>query len=96
MRFYHFKGGDDFNFDAHIFGRTPERACELFLIYLLLNEQRDDQMLWREVDPNEFGGPDRARLCQTLSLDVEGVASHDPERGWWPVPPHIHSHEGNE
>lgn len=87
MRFYHFKGGDQFEFDAHIFASNDQRAGELFVIQLLMNGQSDGQMIWRELGIDEFGEPDRSLLCEALALGVEGVGNHDPERGWWPVPP---------
>src|SRR4051812_33844101 len=88
MRFYHFKGGEQFEFEAHIFALDDQRAGELFFVQSLMNEQSDYQMIWRELDPDEFEEPDRSWLLQALALNVEGVARHEPERGWWPVPPH--------
>jgi hypothetical protein len=90
MRFYHFKGGDKFEFDTHIFALNDERAGELFLIHLIMNGKIDYQMIWRELGTDEFVEPDRSRLCDALALGVEGIAKHDPERGWWPVPPSDH------
>ena len=41
MRFYHFKGGEQFEFEAHIFAPDDQRAVELFFIQSLMNEQSD-------------------------------------------------------
>jgi hypothetical protein len=87
MRLYHFKGGEQFEFDAHIFAANDHRACELFVIQLLLNGKSDDQMIWREPDIDEFDEPDRTQLCRALALGVEGIAVHEPKRGWCPMPP---------
>lgn len=90
MRFYHFKGGDKFEFDTHIFALNDERAGELFLIHLIMNGKIDYQMIWRELGIDQFGEPDRSRLRYALALGVEGIAKHDAERGWSPVPPFDH------
>jgi hypothetical protein len=87
MRFYHFKGGDKFEFEAHIFASNDQRAAELFFIHTLMNEESDYQMIWREVDPEELDELDRGLLCVALALNLEGIAKRDSERGWWPVPP---------
>jgi hypothetical protein len=87
MRFYHFKGGDKFEFEARIFAPNDQRAAELFFIQTLMNEECDYQMIWRELDPDEFDEPDRSWLREALALNVEGIARRGPERGWWPVPP---------
>jgi hypothetical protein len=87
MRFFHFKGGEQFEFEAHIFAPNDQRAGELFFIQSLMNEKSDYQMIWRELDPDEFDEPDRTWLYQALALDVEGVASRDSEGHWCPAPP---------
>lgn len=88
MRFYQFKGGEQFEFDAYVFARTAERAGELFVIQLIMNGESPDQMMWRELGVDDFEEPNRTRLSEALALGVEGVAMHEPERGWWPVPPY--------
>lgn len=87
MRFYHFKGGDKFEFDCHIFALTAERACELFVVQLILNGENPDQMMWRELGENDLAEPDRTHIGETLALQIEGIAKHEPRRGWWPVAP---------
>src|SRR5690242_10839193 len=89
MRFYHFKGGEHFEFEAHIFAHNDDRAGELFFIQSLLNEQSDYQMIWRELDPDEFDEPERTWLYRALALNVEGVACRDTDGLWLPMPPSI-------
>jgi hypothetical protein len=89
MRFYHFKGGEQFEFEAYIFAPNQRRAAELFFIQSLMNEQSDYQMIWRELGGADIDEPDRSWLNEALALEVEGIARHQPGRGWWPVPPHI-------
>jgi hypothetical protein len=89
MRFYHFKGGEKFEFEAYIFAADDHRAGELFFIQSYMNEQSDYQMIWRELGPDEFDEPDRTWLRKAIALNVEGIARREAERGWWPVPPHI-------
>ena len=73
MRFYHFKGGDKFEFDQHIFAPTDQRAGEIFMIQLIMNGLSDEQMMWRELGIDELGEADRSQLCEALALGVEGV-----------------------
>jgi hypothetical protein len=96
MRFYHFKAGEQFEFEAHIFAPNDRRAAELFFIQSLMNEQSDYQMIWRELDPDEFDEHEQAWLCEALALEIEGVASRHPERGWIPVPPFDERDLGDE
>jgi hypothetical protein len=87
MRFYHFKGGERFEFDAYIFAQTDQKAGELFIVHLIMNGESDDQMIWRELDPDEFSEPDRSSLLRALALQVDGVASRTGDGQWLPVPP---------
>lgn len=87
MRLYHFKGGDELKFNAHIFALTTRRAGELFLVHLLMNSQSTEAFIWREMVPEQFGEPDRSKVQEALALNIEGVASTDSARGWSPVPP---------
>jgi hypothetical protein len=87
MRFYQFRGGEQFEFDTHIFAETAERAGELFAVQLVMNGKSPDQMMWRELGAGDFEEPHRSSLQKALALNVEGIAKHDPVRGWCIVQP---------
>jgi hypothetical protein len=90
MRFYHFKGGDQFDFDARIFAPTPDRASELFLVHLIMNGKIDYQMIWRELGIDQLEEPDRSQVRNALAIGVEGIAFRNPDGAWVPVPPFNH------
>ena len=90
MKFFHFKADGDL--EAHIFAWTDRRAAELFLIYLLTNGGDPDSFMWRELQPEHLADPDSLRLAEALALEIEGVATHHPERGWIPVPLMVREH----
>jgi len=91
MRFFHFKSCDD-ELDAHIFAWTDRRAAELFLVYLLTNGGNPDAFMWRELAPEHLDEPDQSRLREALAIEIEGLATHHPERGWIPVPLMVREH----
>jgi hypothetical protein len=87
MQIYQFKGGDKFDFDTHIFALTAERACELFVVQLVMNGENPDQMMWREAPFEELKDQDRTQVRKALALGVEGIASRESDGRWIAVPP---------
>jgi hypothetical protein len=85
MRFFHFKA-HELPIEAHIFAETRKRAAELFFLYGVINGQRVEDFIWRELMPENFDEPERSRLREALLLDLDGIATHDDERGWVPIP----------
>jgi hypothetical protein len=85
MRFFHFKA-HELPVEAHIFAETRKRAAELFFLYALVVGHRVEDFMWRELTPKDFGEPDQSRLRDALRLNMDGIAIHDDERGWVPMP----------
>jgi hypothetical protein len=85
MRFFHFKA-HELPIEAHIFAETRRRAAELFFLYGVVKGHRVEDFMWRELAPENLEEPEQSLLREALLLNLDGIATHDEERGWVPIP----------
>lgn len=85
MKFFQFKA-HALPIEAHIFAETRKRAAELFFVYGVIKGHRVEDFMWRELTPENLDEPAQSRLREALLLNLVGIATHDEERGWIPIP----------
>lgn len=85
MKLYHLTNQRGFH--AHISASNRDKAAEIFLAFLVLNDVRLGEFSLRRVQLSEFGEADAKAVRFVLSLEIDGVMTFDAINGPIVVPP---------
>ena len=85
MKLYHLT--NERGFQAHISAPNRDKAAEIFLAFLVLNDVRLGDFSLRRVQPSELGEAEAEALQLVLSLEIDGVMTFDAINGPIVMPP---------
>ena len=85
MKLYHLT--NERGFHAHISAPNRDKAAEIFLAFLVLNELRLGDFSLRRVQMSEFGEAEGKAIQFVLSLEIDGVMTFDSVNGPIVMPP---------
>ena len=85
MKLYHLT--NDRGFQAHISAPNRDKAAEIFLAFLVMNDVRLGDFSLRRVRLTSFGDADAKALEFVLSLGIDGIMTFDSINGPIVMPP---------
>lgn len=85
MKLYHLT--NERGFQAHIAAPDRDKAAEIFLVFLVLNDLEPGDFALRRVELSAFGEGDAKALQFVLNLEIDGVMTFDSINGPLVMPP---------
>ena len=85
MKLYHLT--NERGFQTHIAAHNRDKAAEIFLAFVVLNDVRLGEFSLRRVQLSEFGEANAKALQFVLGLGIDGIMTFDAINGPVVMPP---------